>query len=167
MQKLAELWRRILFLRRRGRFDRELAEEMRFHVELKIEEHIARGLTPEAALRAARREFGNQMLLREVSREQWSFNMIETLLHDVRYAVRVLLKSPGFTLVAVLTLAFGIGANTAIFQLLDAVRLRALPVPEPQQLAEVQIADMKGARGSFASWHPALSNPVWEQVRAE
>jgi predicted permease len=74
-------------------------------------------------------------------------------------------RGPGFTAVAVMTLALGIGVNTAIFQLLDAVRLRALPVPEPQQLTEVRIEDMKGARGSFASWHPSLSNPIWEQVR--
>jgi putative ABC transport system permease protein len=87
------------------------------------------------------------------------------MFHDLRYGVRMLRKNPGFTMVAVMSLALGIGANTAIFQLLDAVRLRTLPVKAPQELAEVQIADMDGARGNFSSWHPAVTNPIWEQIR--
>src|SRR5918911_1408749 len=88
-----------------------------------------------------------------------------TLFKDVRYAARVLLKSPGFTLVAVLTLALGVGANTAIFQLIDAVRLSALPVKDPQQLVGVQLADTKGQRGSYRSEYPAVTNAIWEQIR--
>jgi putative ABC transport system permease protein len=84
---------------------------------------------------------------------------------DLRYGVRMLLKSPSFTAVAVLSLALGIGANTAIFQLLDAVRLKTLPVKAPQELAEVRIQDMTGARGSFNSPYPAVSNRIWEQIR--
>jgi predicted permease len=87
------------------------------------------------------------------------------MIHDLRFAIRMLLKSRGFTTVAVLSLALGIGANTAIFQLLDAVRLKMLPVPAPQQLAEVRIADMTGARGSFNSQYNAVSNPIWEQIK--
>src|SRR6266404_4762499 len=87
------------------------------------------------------------------------------VMNDLRYAFRQLLKNPGFTAVAVLTLALGIGANTAIFQLLDAVRLRNLPVKRPQELALVQIADMTGARGSFNSSYPAVTNPLWERIR--
>ena len=86
-------------------------------------------------------------------------------MNDLRFAFRQLLKNPGFTFVAVLTLALGIGANTAIFQLLDAIRLRALPVKMPQELALVQMADMTGARGSFNSAYPAVTNPLWERIR--
>jgi putative ABC transport system permease protein len=89
----------------------------------------------------------------------------DEMFQDLRYGVRMLRKNPGFTMVAIMSLALGIGANTAIFQLLDAVRLRTLPVKAPQELAEVRIADMGGARGNFSSWHPAVTNPIWEQIR--
>src|SRR6185295_3910641 len=88
-----------------------------------------------------------------------------TLWQDLLYAGRRLVKSPGFALAAVLTLALGIGANTAIFQLLEAVQLRSLPVKDPAGLVEVRIADMEGARGAFNSWHAGASNPLWEEIR--
>ncbi len=88
-----------------------------------------------------------------------------TLWQDVKYGARMLRRSSGFLAVAVLTLALGIGANTAIFQLLDAVRLRRLPVQNPQELVEIRIADMTGARGSFDNWNAAATNPLWEQIR--
>jgi putative ABC transport system permease protein len=87
------------------------------------------------------------------------------MINDLRFALRMLLKNPGFTAVAILSLALGIGANTAIFQLLDAVRLKMLPVTAPQELAEVRIADMNGARGSFNSSYNAVSNPIWEHIK--
>src|SRR3982751_5584871 len=87
------------------------------------------------------------------------------MLQDLRYGTRVLLKNPSFTIVAVLSLALGIGANTAIFQLLDAVRLKKLPVKAPQQLAEIRIEDLEGARGNFNSPYNAVTNPIWEQIR--
>ena len=86
-------------------------------------------------------------------------------IQDVRFALRTLAKKPGFTCLAVLTLALGIGANTAIFQLLDAVRLRTLPVKAPRELAEVRLANTQGMRGNFNSWHPTVTNPIWEQIR--
>lgn len=87
------------------------------------------------------------------------------MVKDLSFAVRMLRKSPGFTAVAVLSLALGIGANTAIFQLLDAVRLKSLPVKAPQELAEIRIGDLTGARGNFSSRYPSVTNPIWEQLR--
>src|SRR5262249_36509603 len=165
MDKLSQLWRRLLFYARRNRFDRELEEEMRFHLEMKAGENLAAGISPEEARYAARRQFGNQTLLQEVSREMWGIRLIDALFQDLRFGARMLLKNKSFTAVAVLSLALGIGANTAIFQLLDAVRLRTLPVKAPQELAEVRIADMTGARGNFSSPHPTVTNPIWEQIR--
>src|SRR6185295_8139487 len=91
---------------------------------------------------------------------RWEDEMIQ----DLRFGVRMLLKSKSFTLVAILSLALGIGANTAIFQLIDAVRLRTLPVKAPQELVELRMADMKGARGGF-SREPSVNNPIWEQIK--
>jgi predicted permease len=90
---------------------------------------------------------------------------MQTLLADLRYGVRTLRQNPGFTTIAILSLALGIGANTAIFQLLNAVRLRSLPVAEPQRLAMVQLADTHGQRGNLATPYPALTNPQWERLR--
>jgi predicted permease len=88
-----------------------------------------------------------------------------TLLADLRYGIRTLRQNPGFTTIAILSLGLGIGANTAIFQLLNAVRLQALPVDEPQRLAMIQFADTRGQRGSHANPYPALTNPQWERLR--
>src|SRR3989442_6281240 len=88
-----------------------------------------------------------------------------TLLPDLRYGARMLRKNSGFTAVAVLSLGLGIGANTAIFQLLDAVRLRTIPVKDRQELALVQLADRTGWRGSQASSYPALTHPLWARFR--
>jgi len=94
-----------------------------------------------------------------------SYRWEDEMFQDLRYGFRMLMKNRSFTFVAVLSLALGIGANTAIFQLLDVVRLKTLPVRAPEELAEVQISDMAGARGNFSSWHPSVTNPIWEQIR--
>lgn len=121
----------------RWRSERELDEEIRSHIELDIRAQIDRGLTPEQARHAALRRFGNRTGLQERLREGDPFFGIQTFVRDVLYGVRNLRRAPGFTLVAVLSLALGIGANTLIFTVLNATLLKPLPFPEPHRLVAV------------------------------
>jgi predicted permease len=125
-------WLRQLFSRRR-RYD-ELSETIREHLDEKIADLMDRGMTQKQAENAARREFGNVTLIEERSREVWQWPRLESVWADVRYALRRLWKSPGFTAMAVLMLAFGIGATTAIFSVVDGVLLRPLPFPNADRL---------------------------------
>jgi predicted permease len=162
---LNELARRLGLLFRRRQFDADLDEEMRLHRELREQEEIDRGISAEEAHYAAQRRFGNDLVLREKSYDMWGWNWLEHLVQDVRIGLRMLARSPGFAAVALLSLALGIGANTAIFQLLDAVRLRMLPVDNPQQLVEVRLTNLHGRMGSFYNWHAMLTNALWEQLK--
>jgi predicted permease len=137
MARAGEVWRRLMFLFRRGRMDRDLAEEMRDHLARKAEKNAASGLSVEDAQTEAQRQLGNLTLHSEHSRESWGFPLLESLFQDIRYGLRGLRKAPGFSIVAILTLALGTGATTAIFSITNAVVLRSLPYRDANRLVHV------------------------------
>src|SRR6266581_5699779 len=160
-----EHWLYTIPLRLRSLFrwaqaDQELDDELRDHLERKTEEYVAQGTTTEEARRRARIDLDGIEQTKEKCRDTWRVNWIQDFVQDLRFGLRMLRKSPGYTGVAVITLALGIGANTAIFSLIDAVMLRMLPVERPEELMQVQYAesDWSGEGASF-------TNPLWEQVR--
>lgn len=122
---------------RRRRREEELEEEVQSHLRMAAQDRAEQGETAEQARASAVREFGDVALVKEVTRQMWGWNWLENLVQDVRYGLRQLRRNPGFTAVAVITLAFGIGANTAMFNLVDAMLLRPLPAPNPSQLVEL------------------------------
>ncbi len=162
MARLSSLWRNLFH---KDRADKELTEEVQTYLDLLIATRIKEGLKPEDARRVSLVEMGGIEQVKESVREVRTGQTLETMWQDLRYGIRMLRKYPGFTCVAVLTLGLGIGANTALFQLIDAVRLRLLPVKAPQELANVHLADTKGMRGGW-SRPTAVTYPIWEQIRA-
>jgi putative ABC transport system permease protein len=165
MRLLSNLMSGVRSLFQKSAIEREMDEELRGFVEASTADKLRRGMTPDRALRAARVEMGSANAVKHHIRSGAWETKVEILWRDLWYGVRMLLRSPGFTAVAVLTLALGIGANTAIFQLLDAVRLRNLPVMNPGELTLVHLADLPGWRGHQETAYPALNNPLWEYVR--
>src|SRR5437773_6900820 len=124
---------------RKSTVEQELSNELRFHLEKLIEEKVAKGMPAEEARYAALRELGGLEQVKEECRDMRRVSYLEDFLQDVRYGLRQLRRSPGFTVVAVVTLALGIGATTAIFTIIQALLLRWLPVPNPQELLQVNI----------------------------
>ncbi len=159
------LFRRIVSLGRRGRLQREAEAELREHMAMCIDDNMTQGMGREEAERDARRRFGNPVATRErVSAEDAALGL-ESLWRDVRGALRVFVTSPGFSFVVVATLALGIGANTAIFQILDAVRLRSLPLANPNELAELRIVGGIHGFGITDNFFTNFTIPMWQQVK--
>jgi predicted permease len=130
---------RLRSLLRRRQVEQELDEELRYHIERQIEEHISKGMTEKEARYAALRAMGGVEQSKEECRDMRRVRWMEDLMQDLRYSMRTLRKNPGFTAVATLTLALGIGANTAIFSVIDALMLKRLPVRNPEQLVRLEV----------------------------
>jgi len=143
----------------RKRLEEEMERDFREHIERETEENIERGMTPREARHAAHRKFGNVARLKEETRSVWTWRWLDELSQDLRYAFRTLRKNRSFAAVAVLSLALGIGANTAIFSLIDSLLLRPLPVPHPEQLVTLDL--WNGGRGQAS-----ITYPIFDETRS-
>jgi len=141
---LTETWLKVKALASRRRLERDLAEELEFHLTKRAEKNRRMGLAEGDAQAAAQRRFGNVALVKEDCRELWIFSWMETLWKDFRYAARILAKCPGFAAVVICSLALGIGANTAVFSVMNAVLLHGLPYKHPEELATIFATHKEG-----------------------
>jgi len=142
-----EMWRRLAAWTQRTRLDRELAEELRAHLELLVRDFEQEGMTREAALAAARRQLGHTGAQREASRDSWGFPAADAVLQDIRYALRGLMRSPGFTATVIVMLALGIGANAAMFAVIDRLMFRPFPhMRDPASVHRVYLQTSNGVR---------------------
>ena len=154
-----------LFRKRISR-ERDLEQEIESHLRMALGDRLERGEQAGTAAVSARREFGNIGLVKEVTRDMWGWTSIERLRQDVGYAARILRKSPAFASVAVLSIALGVGANTAIFSVIDAVMLKALPVREPGRLLIVGDPTRVSSRSAGSGRVDIFSYPFYERFRA-
>src|SRR5271168_2175564 len=159
----SDLLFRLRALFRRQAVESEADTELRFHFDQQVEKYIKSGLTREEAQRRARLAFGGHEHLKEEIRDARGVNLLETFFRDIRYGLRVLGRTPVISCVAVLSLALGIGANTAIFSLIDTVMLRMLPVQKPEELMQVRIKDPRSPNDEA---EPTFTNPLWEELRS-
>jgi putative ABC transport system permease protein len=169
MTRLRIFFHRLLGLFLRRKLERELEEEIRSHLEMQIEDNLRQGMSPEDARRAARLRFGGVEQVKEAYRDKSRLGWIESLWQDQRYGFRTMLKNPGFTLIAIFTLALGIGANTAIFSVVNAVLLRPLPYPDHDRIVTIgnyrtnqNHVNVNGA--DFLDWREQAK--VFEQIAA-
>ncbi len=146
---------------------RDWSSEIESYLAMETADNIARGMTPADAADAARRKFGNPTLIREEIYRMNTVSWFESIVQDLRYGLRTMAANPGFALIAILSLALGIGANTAIFQLLNAVRLRSLPVRNPHELAEIKIVGGNQGMGLNEGGYSELTRPMWEEIRRD
>ena len=153
---------RLRSLFRRNADESEADAELRFHFDQQVEKNLKSGLAREEAIRRARLDFGGHEQLKEAIRDARGVNLIETLFQDMRYGLRILGRTPMISGIAVLSLALGIGANTAIFSLIDTVMLRMLPVEKPEELMQVRIREPQSPSGESAA---TFTNPLWEELR--
>jgi len=161
------IWLRFESLFRRNRISERLDDEFQFHLDQQIAENIAAGMDPEEARYAAMRVFGNASAFKEETRDTWGWVWVEQIGQDFRYGLRILRKSPGFSAVAVLTLALAIGANTAIFSIVDQVLLRPLPFREPSRLISLHEALPNLGYPKMGFSHPDLAVLAREQKSFE
>ena len=166
MKKLQELLRRIGMLRHRDQVASELQEEMQLHLDLRRQQQVESGVASSDAAAAAHRRFGNPTHLREQSYTAWGWSWLESLAQDILYGLRAMLRSPGITIVALLSLALGIGANTAIFSLMDAVMLRSLPVRDPGKLVLLGEGNVGGMTNNFG-FNRLYSYPFYRQLQKQ
>jgi predicted permease len=159
-----KLLRRIAALFRRSSIDRDIADELQAHVSMRTEDNIAAGMSPEAAARAARLRFGNPTVARERTEQADLALSLDSIWRDIRYAVRGYVNAPLFAIVAITTLALGIGANTAIFQLLNEVRLRSLPIANPEELVDIRIIGGNHGLGINDGTYTRITRPVWKEI---